>query len=121
MPHIDTFFNTGVMDTATEILDDIQVHLLTQLNSQFYNRRMGNSIHAHENAPLDAVGTMLLRYEVATCLARRNQASPKKLQAVVSQNHIDVARRHDTLDIDVTYIPVENVTLERLALAITRT
>jgi hypothetical protein len=33
MPHIDTFFNTGTMDAAQEILDDIQVHLLTQINS----------------------------------------------------------------------------------------
>jgi hypothetical protein len=109
------------MDAAQEILDDIQIHLLTQINSQFYNRHMGNDIHLQENAPLGALETMLLRYEVAACLARRNQATPKKLQAVVSQEHITLTRKHDTLDIDVSYIPVEAVTLEKLAMTIIRT
>jgi phage baseplate assembly protein W len=120
MPNIDTFFNTGVMAAAEEIHDDIQTHLATPLGSQFYNRRMGNGIHLQENAPLGAVETMLFRYEIANCLAHRNQVTQKKLQAVVSQNHIRLTRKKDTLDIDVTYIPVENVTLEKMLMSILR-
>jgi hypothetical protein len=118
MADIDTFLNTAQTDTDREIQDDIQVSLLTRTNSQFFNRTYGNSITLHENESCSAAEQMLLKYEIALCLARRNAAVPKRLQAAASQGSIAVERTADALNIDVAYIPVEHIKLNTMSVSL---
>jgi hypothetical protein len=113
MTHIDAFFNFDGID----INDDIQVYLMTKLGGMFYNRSAGNGIMLRENENLGLAESTIIKYEIALCLARRNNVVPQRLQAVVSQNTINIARKGGQLDIDIRYISVDGLKLNNLSVS----
>ncbi|MDR2193881.1 MAG: hypothetical protein LBP19_05360 [Treponema sp.] len=114
MTHIDAFFNAD----TTDIQDDMQVYLMTKLGSLFYNRAAGNGVLLRENEPLGFAESTIIKYEIALCLARRNNVVPRRLQALVSQNTISIARKGSQLDIDIQYRAVDSITLDNVSLSI---
>lgn len=117
---INAFYYSGRMDSREEMRGDIQIALMTRIGRLFYDRGFGNGVATRENEALGPAEAMLVKYDVATCMARRNKAVPRRLQAVVSQSAIDVTRAGDALDIEIRYMPAAGVNTgaESISLAI---
>jgi len=107
---LDNFFYYGLGDLVTENAADLWVLLFQNKNGLFYNRAEGGGISEFENAPLAFSTQILLKFNVASAVARRNQivangqSNMPDRRIAVSQTSINIQQNDNgEMDVNVLY------------------
>jgi hypothetical protein len=110
---LDTFFYYGKGDINLETQSDLMQNLLQPRRSLFYDRSLDSAgIKDFENFPNALALQVLLPYTIVSSISKRNSfvssESPDR-RVAISQSTIKVSSDKNGLQLNVLYIPFNNL------------
>lgn len=110
LANLDVFFYYGQVGVDHETEHDIALGLLQSKRSLYYNREDSAGVAAYENLPNGIYSVVVLRFDIASWIARRNrrvgdgQNGTLDRRVATSQSIIDIQQNGDEMDVIVPFV-----------------
>ncbi len=111
LANLDVFFYYGSVDVEHATEHDIALGMIQPKRSLFYDRDDSTGISEYENLPNGFYQAIMMRYDIASWIARRNrevgdgQNGTEDRRVATSQTEIQIDQKGGEQNVRVRFIP----------------